>query len=118
MDTLNSTALMKLENWSFYDNWEDLLVDYTTLFAVFASPIVVFFNYSNSIKGLLELAASVLGKFNFSGCTHNTQAKKSTTLGRLGCVLVNPKFIVEFVWTLICYQYMLDAQLPQLSHMK
>ena len=66
MDTLNSTALMKLENRSFDGSTWEVFPFFYTPFAVFASPIVVFFNYSNTIKGLLELAASVLGKFNFS----------------------------------------------------
>ena len=63
MDSLNQTALMNLEN-------RIITINHDTLFRlillyIFAMPIVVLANYSKTIKGLFELAASA-GKFIFS----------------------------------------------------
>ena len=64
MDSLNQTALMNLENRIIIDR--DTVVIYATLIYIFAMPIVVLANYSNTIKGFFELVASVSGKFIFS----------------------------------------------------
>ena len=62
---LNQTALMNLENRITTDHDTDFIFTCATVY-IFAMPIVVLANYSKTIKGLFELAASVSGKFIFS----------------------------------------------------
>ena len=62
---LNQTALMNLEN-RISTTDRNTVIAYATLLYIFAMPIVVLANYSKTIKGLFELAASVSGKFIFS----------------------------------------------------
>ena len=68
MDSLNQTALMNLESKIIFGHSDliDMALGLAIPFYIFAMPIVVLANYSNTIKGLFELAASVSGKFIFS----------------------------------------------------
>ena len=63
MDSLNQTALMNLENRIITDEGLHNQLGNLVIFTLVTMPIVVLVNYSNSILGFFELAASVSRKY-------------------------------------------------------
>ena len=67
MDSINQTAIMEVEDYEFnsFLFWLGLFGLYIVfgIFLSFTMPIVVIVNYSNTILGFFELAASVSRKY-------------------------------------------------------
>ena len=67
MDSLNQTAIMEVEDYEFnsFLFWLGLFGLYIVfgIFLSFTMPIVIIVNYSNTILGFFELAASVSRKY-------------------------------------------------------
>ena len=98
MDSLNQTALMNLENRIIPDeeliDWGALMspVD-IFMFTIFTMPIVVLLNYSNTILGFFELAASVSRKY--------IVAKNLTPLQILLDFILNVPHFAILYWNIV-----------------